>query len=117
MSWQARGDVLIEGYASPFGVADLAGDVVRAGAFARSPRSGLPAMLFQHLGARLAGRWTTMREDGRGLFVRGLVMAAGRSVVEMIGLRRLDELSVRLHCARLAPARRRRPRPARVGSA
>ncbi len=34
------GPLLIEGYAAVFGVADTAGDVVRAGAFAQSLRQG-----------------------------------------------------------------------------
>ncbi|MEM8921001.1 MAG: HK97 family phage prohead protease, partial [Pseudomonadota bacterium] len=44
-----RRERLIEGYASVFGETDLAGDVVRAGAFAASLArlSGAP-MLFQH---------------------------------------------------------------------
>lgn len=97
MSLQAPGDTLIEGYASLFGVQDLAGDVVRAGAFAQSLRGARPAMLFQHVGGRPAGRWTTIREDGRGLFVRGLVTgqtAAGRSALELIARRLLDGLSI-----------------------
>jgi HK97 family phage prohead protease len=94
---RAWGDVLIEGYASVFGVEDLAGDVVRAGAFARSLRTGWPGMLLQHAGGRLAGRWTSVREDGRGLYVRGLVVGdtiAGRAALELIGRERLDGLSI-----------------------
>ena len=75
--------LVIEGYASLFGVEDLAGDVVRAGAFTRTlARGGEVRMLLSHGGGRTAGRWTTMREDGRGLFVRGLVTdetAAGQA--------------------------------------
>ena len=69
--------LLIEGYAALFGIPDLSGDVVRAGAFARSLRSGaaLP-MLLQHRQGALAGRWTRVLEDGRGLFVRGLIEKA-----------------------------------------
>ena len=68
--------VLIEGYASLFGVADDGGDIVRAGAFARSlKRAGGVAMLMQHRDGARAGRWTRMIEDGRGLYVRGLVEA------------------------------------------
>lgn len=68
--------LVIEGYASLFGVKDMAGDVVRAGAFARTLARGRDiGMLLQHAGGRTAGRWTAMREDGRGLFVRGLVTA------------------------------------------
>jgi HK97 family phage prohead protease len=65
--------LVIEGYASLFGAEDLAGDVVRAGAFTRSlARERTVPMLLQHAGGS-AGRWNVMREDGRGLFVRGLV--------------------------------------------
>lgn len=93
-------DMLIEGYASLFGVEDLAGDVVRAGAFARSLRlaAGVwPPMLLSHAGGRIAGRWTTMREDGRGLFVRGLVearTAAGATALAQVARGMLDGLSI-----------------------
>ena len=65
--------LLIEGYAALFGVPDLAGDVVRAGAFAKSLSRAPPPMLMQHRSGAVAGRWTRMMEDGRGLYVRGLV--------------------------------------------
>jgi hypothetical protein len=55
------------------------------------------AMLFQHVSGRLAGRWTTMREDGRGLFVRGLVTdetGAGRAALKLIADGGLDGLSI-----------------------
>lgn len=70
--------ILIEGYASLFGLADGTGDVVRAGAFSRSLR-GRPClpMLLQHRQGAIAGRWTRMIEDGRGLFVRGLIETEG----------------------------------------
>ncbi|MEZ5937557.1 MAG: HK97 family phage prohead protease [Hyphomonadaceae bacterium] len=91
-------DLLIEGYASLFGVEDLAGDVVRAGAFARSlARREMAPMLFQHAAGRVAGRWTTMREDGVGLFVRGLVTGetqAGRTAQRLIRDGALDGLSI-----------------------
>ena len=90
--------LVIEGYASLFGVEDMAGDVVRAGAFARTlMRGGDVGMLLSHVGGRTAGRWTTLREDGRGLFVRGLVTdetAAGRAALAMIAGRCLDGLSI-----------------------
>lgn len=84
--------VLIEGYASLFGVADAGGDIVRAGAFARSLRRvGGVAMLMQHRDGASAGRWTRMSEDGRGLFVRGLVEAPGALALVARGL---DGLSI-----------------------
>ena len=112
MTAPAFGPRLIEGYASLFGVEDLAGDVVRPGAFGRSlarsrGEGGLP-MLFQHVSGRFAGRWTTLREDGRGLFVRGLVTgetAAGRAALKLIGDSALDGLSIGF------VARHWRPRP------
>jgi uncharacterized protein len=66
--------VLIEGYASVFGKPDLSGDVVRAGAFARSlaRRPEVPLLLGHRETAR-AGRWVRAAEDGYGLFVRGLI--------------------------------------------
>ncbi|MEH6694728.1 MAG: HK97 family phage prohead protease [Hyphomonas sp.] len=84
--------LLIEGYASLFGVADATGDVVRAGAFARSLREArtLP-MLLQHRNGAVAGRWTRMIEDGRGLYVRGLVEAQS---AQGLATRGLDGLSI-----------------------
>ncbi len=69
-------EILVEGYAALFGEADRGGDIVRAGAFSRSLReqSGVP-MLLQHKSGVKVGRWTRVIEDGRGLFVRGLVAA------------------------------------------
>ena len=90
--------VVIEGYASLFGVEDMAGDVVRAGAFSETLARGAGVgMLLGHVGGRTAGRWTTMREDGRGLFVRGFVSgetAAGRTALQMISDGSLDGLSI-----------------------
>lgn len=97
---RAHADLLIEGYASLFGVADLAGDVVRAGAFAASLRrwgGDQPPMLLAHAPGRVAGVWTTLREDGRGLFVRGLVQgrtAAGVSAADQIRRGVLGGLSI-----------------------
>jgi HK97 family phage prohead protease len=54
-------------------------------------------MLLSHAGGKLAGRWTMMREDGRGLFVRGLVTAetaAGRAAMKLIGDGTMGGLSI-----------------------
>lgn len=63
----------IEGYAALFGVADLMGDVVRAGAFAAALARGAGAlpMLVEHEPRLLAGYWTAAREDSRGLWLAG----------------------------------------------
>ena len=95
---RGQGSLVIEGYASLFGVKDLAGDVVRAGAFTRSlMRQRDAGMLLNHRGGRMAGRWTMIREDGRGLFVRGLVVdqtAAGVMALSQIREGRLNGLSI-----------------------
>jgi hypothetical protein len=66
------------GYASLFGVPDSAGDVVMPGAFAASlARRGTNGirMLFQHDASKPIGTWIELREDSRGLFVRGRLAA------------------------------------------
>jgi HK97 family phage prohead protease len=103
--------LVIEGYASLFGVEDLAGDIVRAGAFARSlARKGAVGMLLQHAGGRTAGRWTAIREDGRGLFVRGLVTAetpAGMAALTLIQDGSMNGLSIGFVARDWAPRRDR----------
>lgn len=83
--------VLIEGYAALFGAADLSGDVIRAGAFARSLKAGGVPMLLQHRSGAIAGRWTRLVEDGRGLFVRGLIEMEAAVKLAALGL---DGLSI-----------------------
>lgn len=71
----------IEGYTAfwsgvPGGEPDSYGDVVARGAFTKSlaehAKEGvLPFMLWQHNPSVPVGRWVEMREDARGLFVRG----------------------------------------------
>lgn len=83
---QERDAVLIEGYASLFGEEDRSGDIVRAGAFSASLATRSPPMLLQHqIGAR-AGRWVRVIEDGRGLFVRGLIEGSIASRLAKDGL-------------------------------
>ena len=59
------------GYAAVFDRPDRGGDVVRAGAFARSLKRGAQAvpLLWQHDAARPIGRIEYLKEDRRGLRV------------------------------------------------
>jgi hypothetical protein len=66
-------EILIEGYASLFGIEDLSGDIVRAGAFTGIRSQAPVPMLLQHRSGAQIGEWVRMHEDGRGLFVRGLI--------------------------------------------
>ena len=70
--------MLIEGLASVFLETDTSGDRVRPGAFAASlNRPVKPPMLWRHKNGAQVGQWTSLRETGRGLEVRGLVDDAG----------------------------------------
>ncbi len=73
---ESSGALPIHGYASLWGVADLNGDVVQAGAFADSlARTGAEGvrMLSQHDARAPVGVWDQIVEDDRGLFVRGRI--------------------------------------------
>lgn len=82
--------LLIEGYASLFGVTDQAGDQVRAGAFGEAlTRTTIP-MLLQHVPGAIVGRWTRLIEDGRGLYARGLVENASAQTLIRNGMNGLS---------------------------
>lgn len=81
---------LIEGYAAVFDRPDLSGDVVRAGAFTRSLRSGAPPMLLQHRSGAVIGRWVRLSETGHGLFVRGLIESERAAQLAREGLNGLS---------------------------
>jgi HK97 family phage prohead protease len=105
-----------EGYASLFGKADGAGDVVAPGAFAASLRrrpASQVRMLYQHSALEPLGVWETIREDARGLYVRGrlvLDVRRARDVRALIAEGALDGLSIgfRTVRARRDPASGRR---------
>jgi HK97 family phage prohead protease len=70
----ALGTAGFEGYASLFNARDGVDDVVAPGAFAASLRRRGAAgvrMLYQHFAHEPIGVWDEVREDSRGLYVRG----------------------------------------------
>jgi len=89
-----------EGYASLFGVPDGAGDIVAPGAFAASLRRRPPAkvrMLYQHSALEPLGVWLAIREDAKGLYVRGrlvLDVVRAREVRALIREGALNGLSI-----------------------
>ncbi|MBY8918069.1 HK97 family phage prohead protease [Nitratireductor sp. L1-7-SE] len=93
-------DGTFSGYASLFGKVDLGRDAVERGAFARSLEKRGAAgvrMLFQHDPNQPIGTWEELREDARGLLVRGrlaLGVARAREVWELMRDRALDGLSI-----------------------
>lgn len=92
----------IEGYASFFGEADKGGDIVVKGAYATSlkaleAKGGRVKMLWQHDPTQPIGIWDEVREDGRGLFVKGRILfdvARGREAAALIGAGAIDGLSI-----------------------
>lgn len=93
-------DGSFEGYASLFGQEDMGRDVVLPGAFhnsltARGPR-GIK-LLFQHDANQPIGLWLDLREDARGLRVRGRLVTEITRAREVLALMRagaIDGLSI-----------------------
>nr|WP_082152786.1 HK97 family phage prohead protease [Candidatus Rhodobacter lobularis] len=99
---QVTDGVEIAGYASLFGKTDQGGDVVEPGAYAHSLKTLTEAnrsvkMLWQHDPAQPIGVWDEVREDARGLFVKGRILAdvdKGREAVALIEAGAIDGLSI-----------------------
>lgn len=89
----------IEGYAAVFHNRDLNGDMIFPGAFAKSlKRRDAPVrMLYQHASETPIGRWTSLVEDARGLFVTGEILLSSPTAREVYALLKggaLDGLSI-----------------------
>ncbi|CUH80180.1 HK97 family phage prohead protease [Tropicibacter naphthalenivorans] len=92
----------IEGYASLFGACDQGGDVVAKGAYARSlqrltTEGRAVKMLWQHDPAQPIGIWDEVREDDKGLYVKGRLLESvekGREAAALIEAGAIDGLSI-----------------------
>ncbi|MBA3325174.1 MAG: HK97 family phage prohead protease [Rhodobacteraceae bacterium] len=92
----------IAGHASLFGAADQGGDMVQRGAYgaslARLAKEGHAVkMLWQHDPTRPIGVWDEVREDQRGLFVKGrllLEVQAAREAHVLLQAGAIDGLSI-----------------------
>ncbi|MBM3562077.1 MAG: HK97 family phage prohead protease [Alphaproteobacteria bacterium] len=97
---QANEAGAFSGYASLFGVVDSGGDMVMAGAFARSLiKRGVRGvkMLWQHQAAEPIGLWISIVEDARGLKVEGhldLSVARAREALSLMRKGAIDGLSI-----------------------
>lgn len=93
---------VISGYASLFGVADQGGDVVLPGAYGAglgrlAAKGGSVKMLWQHDPAQPIGVWDEIREDERGLWVKGRLLPEierAREAAALIGAGAIDGLSI-----------------------
>jgi len=92
----------LAGYASLYGTRDHGGDVVEPGAYAASlaaVASGMRRirMLWQHDPAQPIGVWDEVREDGRGLWVKGRLLTEvtrGREALALLAAGAIDGLSI-----------------------
>lgn len=93
---------VIEGYASRFGDADQGGDIVVKGAYGpslcRMQAEGRQVkMLWQHDPAQPIGVWDEVREDEKGLYVKGRLLesvARAREAAALIAAGAIDGLSI-----------------------
>lgn len=97
---QVDEDGEFEGYASKFNEQDQGGDTVLKGAFKDSlSRRGVNSikMLWQHNPADPIGVWNEIKEDSKGLFVKGrllLSIARARETHEMMKAGIIDSMSI-----------------------
>ena len=90
-------DGTFEGYASVFDALDLGMDVVARGAFTKSLGQRKPKMLWQHSMADPIGVWDEVREDERGLFVKGRLIGEvqkGREALALLKAGAIDGMSI-----------------------
>jgi phage head maturation protease len=92
---------VICGYASLFGAVDQGNDIVEAGAYAASlsdlvGKGGRVKMLWQHDPKHPIGIWDEVREDTRGLWVKGRLLdsVARKATKNSKGQRLLTELEL-----------------------
>lgn len=93
---------VIEGYASLYGMADQGGDVVMPGAYTASlarlaTKGDKVRMLWQHDAAQPIGVWDEVREDSKGLWVKGRLLpevVRAREAAALVAAGAMDGLSI-----------------------
>lgn len=115
---EALDGTVIAGHASLWGAPDQGGDIVERGAYAASlgrldAQRGSVKMLWQHDPAQPIGVWDEVREDDRGLWVRGRILpdvARGREAAALVRAGAIDGLSIGYRTLRAAKDREGRRR-------
>ena len=101
-SLDVKDGTVISGYASLFGAVDQGNDVVAPGAYAASlkdlsAKNAQVKMLWQHNPAEPIGIWDEVREDAKGLWVKGRLLDSvekGREARALIEAGAIDGLSI-----------------------
>lgn len=86
----------IEGYGAVFGNVDSYGDIIMPGAFA-SVGNRRVKMLWQHNPDQPIGVWDEVREDVKGLYVKGRILSTveqGREAIALMEAGAIDGLSI-----------------------
>jgi HK97 family phage prohead protease len=86
-----------EGYASVFDVVDQGMDSVAKGAFVKSLDVRKPKMLWQHDQNQVIGVWEEVKEDARGLYVKGRILKEIKQGAEALTLLKagvIDSMSI-----------------------
>lgn len=88
---------VFSGYGSVFGEIDAYSEVVAKGAFKKSLKTKVPAMLWQHKSDEPIGVWTSIQEDNRGLAVEGklaMKTESGADAYELLKMGAVKGLSI-----------------------
>ena len=96
--WKADGATgVIEGYGAVFGNVDTYGDIIIRGAFSGTMGKRKVKMLWQHDPSQPIGVWDEMREDDRGLWMKGRILpgvAKGKEAIELMAAGAIEGLSI-----------------------
>lgn len=90
-------DGLFSGYGSVFGVKDSYSEIVAPGAFSESIDTRMPSLLWQHRTGEPIGVYTSVKEDGVGLYVEGqlaLKTVRGAEAYELLKMGAISGLSI-----------------------
>lgn len=93
---------VIQGYASLFGQLDTGGDIVMPGAYAKSlaqmeSEGRKVKMLWQHDPSHPIGVWDEVKEDAKGLWVKGRLLTdveKGREAAALLSSGAIDGMSI-----------------------
>ncbi len=90
------GRIKFEGFASTFGNKDSDDDIIEQGAFKKSLKKRMPKLLLQHRSDKPIGKFTVVKEDDVGLFVKGVILPTsdGKDAGILLKGGALDSMSI-----------------------